>query len=389
MAFAKIIGQSGFALSMVLLLSGGGPLAHAQSYIDPTASLQAAAGPIAVGDLVHVGPFASLSARHPLLIGSETSIQDNVTIRAIAAPVELGDRTIVAHGASVVARVGHPVRIGLDGACPGAAAACPAYVGFNARVEGVVEKDAMVLTLARVGPGVRIPSGRKVLAGANVTRQAEVAAKTAKVVEADRLFMDGLIAGRRAPARQHAGSGETAPAVSGGRLDPDGALLAPEPRLPAEAAAQYRGPIARNRIIGDVRFSDSIEILSLVMGEGISLRAGDSDPLVVGSISEMASNVSFHAPSGCSLDLGDHGIYGFRSIVHGGPVDQGGGTGKATVTGKFLRLGDQSVLHRSRAGDNVTIGYKSVVEQSDLPSGTVIGDRVVIIGNVQVGRVEW
>jgi carbonic anhydrase/acetyltransferase-like protein (isoleucine patch superfamily) len=321
---------------VVAVLAGATASARGQVHVDPTASIQGAAEHISFGDSAYVGPFASISARQPLRIGDRSSIRDNTTIRAIAAPVTLGAKAIVAHGAAVIARLNHPVRIGVYGACPGDAPACPAFVGFNARVEGIVEKDAMVLSLARVGPGVRIPSGRKVLAGANVTRQEEVEEKTAPVVEADRLFMDSMVEVNAVLAR-----------ISGRG---DG-------QVPAEGSVPTDGS-----------------------------KTGQE---AAGTIAEMSGYVSFHAPGGCSLELGDGGIYGFHSVVHGGPTNFPRNDGNFTVTGRFLRLGDESVLYRSRVGDNVTIGYRSVVEQSDLPSGTVIGDRVVIIGNVQVGRVEW
>ena len=57
----------------------------------------------------------------------------------------------------------------------------------------MIEKDAMVLHLARVAPHIRIPSGRKVLPGKLIDTQAEVATKTAPLAEADRAFMDGVI----------------------------------------------------------------------------------------------------------------------------------------------------------------------------------------------------
>ena len=172
--------------------------------------------------------------------------------------------------------------------------------------------------------------------GGVVTRQEEVEEKTAPVVDADRLFMDSMVEVNAPMARISARE--------------DG-------QVPAEGSVPTDGS-----------------------------KTGQE---AAGTIAEMSDNVSFHAPGGCSLELGDGGIYGFHSVVHGGPTNFPRNDGNFTVTGRFLRLGDESVLYRSRVGDNVTIGYKSVVEQSDLPSGTVIGDRVVIIGNVQVGRVEW
>jgi len=47
------------------------------------------------------------------------------------------------------------------------------------------------------------------------------------------------------------------------------------------------------------------------------------------------------------------------------------------------------VLFNSVVGDKVTIGVKSLVQNSSLPSGTEIPDRVVILDNAAAYPVEW
>src|SRR4051812_8975684 len=154
------------------------------TFVDPTATIINLDN-VHFGHLVYVAPFALLKAgagNRVIQIGDETNIQDSVTVDAKRGAVSLGEQVILAHGATVKG----PASLGESGTCPEGASHCPSFVGFNAEVDGaIIEKNAMVLHLARVAPGVIIPSGRKVLPGKNVKSQAEVAAKTGEVVDGD------------------------------------------------------------------------------------------------------------------------------------------------------------------------------------------------------------
>ena len=109
-----------------------------------------------------MAPFVSLDAsRGTISIGDETDIQDNAAISG--GRVVLGDRVIIAHGATIRG----PGRIGARG---GKAA----FIGFNAYIDAAtVEPDAFVGHLARIAPGVVIHAGTKVLPGKFVRTQGE------------------------------------------------------------------------------------------------------------------------------------------------------------------------------------------------------------------------
>ncbi len=386
---AKSIGGLVLALVMAVWSSA----APAQSFVDPTARI---IGDVRLGELVYVAPFAILKAGgHRIDIGNESDVQDNVTLEAKEADIVIGEQVILAHGASVI---GRPVRLGAvivstslgeEGACPGdpPAPVCPSFVGFNAMVDGaVIEKDAMVQTLARVAPGVTIPSGRKVLPGKNVASDAEVTAKTAEVTEADREFMHGVIEVNTAFAEQYAVLAAEDPSnVRGINVDPGNTAFNPLRNLPTLNGVPTRDPGFRNRIIGDVRTADGRAELDAVMGEKIALRADEGEPFAVGSIDAMGSRAIFHALEHTHLQLGNHGRYGERSLVHGGPTP----FDDATVTGDNVQFGERAVFFRSRVGDNSRVGARSLVQQSDLPAGTVIPDRTVVINNEVFGSVEW
>lgn len=358
------------------------------SFVDSTATI---INPpqIHLGGLVFVGPFAVLKAgpdaQHGITIGHESNVQDSVVVDATGGAIHLGEQVILAHGS----RVKGPAALGETGTCPGGAAVkvCPAFVSFNAEVDGgTIEKDAIVSALARVGPGVTIPSGRKVLPGKNVTTNAEVASKTAAVTEADRLFMAGVIEVNVNFAKGYATLlAEDPTNARGVNYDAGPTATNPVRDLPHFAGKETRDPLFRNRIIGDVSFAQTLAAVGAVMGSRDSLRADEGEEWVVGSIAGMRDSVTWHALEDSHLHLGNEGNYGTHSIVHGGPTP----FGDSTITGTNLRLGDRAVFYRSRVGDNVTIGASSLVQESDLPTGTTIPPRVIIIAGQESGKVEW
>jgi carbonic anhydrase/acetyltransferase-like protein (isoleucine patch superfamily) len=352
------------------------------TFVDPTARL-VNAGHIQLGHLVFVAPFATLNVvRGDIAVGDETDIQDNVLVDARTASIHLGDQVILAHGAAV--RSG--ATIGEGGTCPGSAAHCPSFVGFNAEVDGaIVERDAMVSTLARVGPGVRIPSGRRVLPGANVVTQAQVTAKSAAVTQGDREFMHGVIEVNVAFAKGYSQlQAENPDNVRGINVDPGGTSFNPVRNLPTLAGTPTRYPASPARIIGDVRMADNLVQVLRSMRATISLRADEGEPFTVGTITSMGLGTTFHALEHSHIHLGNQGTYGANSLVHGGPAFDA-----TTESGVGLRLGESAVLFQSRVGDNVTIGRRSLVQASDLPDGAVVAPNTVVVGGVVVGTVEW
>ena len=401
------------ALGSSLLKPFDAPVAAADgaTFVDPTASLGTRAN-INLGQQVYIGPFANLHSgsmdpRRAVTVGNESNVQDNATLEAEIAAVTLGEQVIIAHGATVRgARILVPqitvgtskvfaAQIGVTGSCPNGAAKCPSFVSFNALVDGgIVQKDAMVGALARVGPGVIIPSGYKVLPGKNIATPIQANPSNGKIVpvtEADREFMRGVVEVNTCFASSYTQlATEDSNNVLGINYDPGHCDFNSTRQLPTLGSTHTptRDTSFRNRIIGDVRMSNTLSDLNAIMGVHISLRADEGEPFEVGTISSMADGVVFHALEHTHIHLGNDANYGVRSIIHGGPTSFAGFI-DTTVTGEHFTIGAQSVFFRSRAGDNCKVGFKSLVQESDLPAGTTIGDRKVIIGGVEVGVVEW
>ncbi len=139
------------------------------TFIDPTVDIISGQR-MTVGQKDYIAPNVTLNAKKGLItIGSSSTIQDDAQI--LANPNKLSGTTGVAIGDNVVvgdgAVIEGPAAIGAKG---GAAAS----IGANALVDGaIIEPGAFVGILARVGPGVIVPTGYRVLPGANVTNDAE------------------------------------------------------------------------------------------------------------------------------------------------------------------------------------------------------------------------
>lgn len=393
---ARRRGPVSLALSVLLLVnlipstrSGAAAAPAASHFIDPTAIVQCGVPfkPCSFGANVYVGPFARLKAgastgnNTPFItIGNDSNVQDETLLDTTTnnRPITLGEKVIIAHGAWILGGA----RIGLSGACPPSPFVCASFVGFNSEVaaDAIVERNAMVTHLARVGPGVTIPSGRVVLPGKNVRSNAEVPTKTVGIAEADWMFMDAVIRVNIALAAGYNELQRQDPTnVRGVNFNPV-TPFTPASVLPSLAGTSVRDPNNPNRIIGDVKFAQTT--LPRTVGN-VSLRADEGTPFRVGTIRRLSAFTTFHALEHTELDLGDNGSYGVGSLVHGGKFNN-----NITRTGANFELGEDSVFYSSTAGDNCVIGWMSFVGDTNLTANTVIPSQTIVLAG-QRSAVEW
>jgi carbonic anhydrase/acetyltransferase-like protein (isoleucine patch superfamily) len=355
-------------------------------FIDPTATKL---GDVEIKNRVYVAPFAILNAeKNHILVDEESDVQDSVNVDASAGPLVIGKKAILAHGATVKSNPNPKIpefqpAIGIGGVCPGTSP-CPSFVGFNAEVDGgIVQMDAMVGALARVGPGVTIPSGRKVRPGKNVTSDKDVMALTDPVDGDDRRFMDGVIDVNTGLARGYAELGNFDPTQMEGINCNPRTPSVPESVAPVlDGQGQRQVPSFLDRIIGHVILpDDTLEKLEGVMTEkGISLRGDEGIPLRIGSILRISNGATFHALKGTSIVLGPEGTYGPYSIVHGG-------SHRTTTTGSRFSLGERAVFYDSTAPANCAIPARTFVYDSELTA-----DDCEKIKDHQVwekGKFQW
>jgi carbonic anhydrase/acetyltransferase-like protein (isoleucine patch superfamily) len=362
-----------------------GPDSADSSFVDPTVTVVNPAG-IDIDHKSYVGPFATLdAARGPISIGEGSNVQDNALIQATdGGGVEIGDHVIVAHGVSIL---GH-AKVGEHGGLP-------VFISFNAVVDGAtLEPDTVVSALARVGPGVVIHAGTKVLPGKFVLTQAEAdnpgLGKVTAVAAGDRTLEAGIL-----EVNENFARGYTALYTDGGlnavrgiSLDPGDSPFNTHPDLPTLAGEVKAHPTFRNRIIGDFHFADTFAQLNLVLGDRDSFRADEGTPFEIGTIAHAADRVTVHALEHTEITIGDHVTLGYHTVIHGGE-DAGNVPVELTHIGDDVNVHDWGVVFRSTLGNNVTVGFRALVDGSQLADNTVVADRSIIIDNVLVGFVEW
>ncbi len=375
------------------------------SFIDPTVTITGAEQ-ITLDQHVYIAPFARLhaSSKAQIHMGAETNAQDNVAIlaefdrdaisrRRVAAlglhndeGVQIAERCILAHGVTVKG----PSRLGVgDDPHP------EVFLSFGAEVDGaILERNTQVSQLARVGPGVRLRSGYVVLPGKNVTMQEEAdnvhLGKVRLITEADMVFAEAVIEVNTAFAREYTHLFYDRPSnVKGINYNPGNTSFNPHRNLPTLGGVLIRLPGFCNRVIGAVTLADTLDRLTRVIGERISLRADEGAPFHVGHVHLMCDEVIFHALEETDLQIGHNITYGEQVIVHGGLGKLPTGEMVPTVIEDEVTLKSQSIVFTSRIGRGCLIGEKSAVLNSVLTPGTVIPDRVIYQNNAIFGAVEW
>jgi carbonic anhydrase/acetyltransferase-like protein (isoleucine patch superfamily) len=351
------------------------------SFIDPSVQIQGA-GNVRVARQVYVGPFASLAAQHHrITIGQGTNLQDNVSVDARRGDVTIAANVAVAHGATINggARVGSPNGL-------------PTFVGFNAVVDGAtIEGGAMVLGLARVAPGITIPSGFKVLAGKFVQTQAQAGnpslGKVAPVTPEDRDFINGVLSFNKKLASGYSILNGQSPTFVRG-IAPNPFVLEKNisPTIPVLAGRPTLDPSFRDRVIGLVRLQDSLGTLKGLIGHQDSLRADEGFPLIFGPNNQISDRVTFHPAAGTIIGRNDH--FAFHSVIHGGHDDPHV-LSAASVIGDNVAVGDSAVIYDSSIGSGAVIGAKAYIESSTVAPGTVIAPGTILINNQFKGMVEW
>ncbi|MBN9419473.1 MAG: hypothetical protein J0I12_28720 [Candidatus Eremiobacteraeota bacterium] len=349
--------------------------------MDPTARMQ---GVLVLGESVYIAPFSQISlGGSRLVVGNKSDVQDNVSIQAdLGREVRMGAQTILAHGCSVVG----PVTFGTsDGA--------PTFVGFNARVEGaIMEPRSMVAARARLGPGIVLHSGKKVLPGRNVTSQQEAddnsLGKVADMVPADDTFMQGVLTVNIDLAHGYHEMALVDPsAVSGIGPDPV-SNLHPQQMVPTFAGQPVRAPNYTNRIIGDIRFGEAFLSFVNRLGQRNSLRADEGGPFAFGSGLQIADEVTVHALEHSEISVGANCQFGFHSVIHGGE-DLNAPSPQVTTLGNNIQVEAGAVVFRSTLGDGCVIGAGALVDSCTLTAGTVVAPKTILIGNVNQGTISW
>jgi carbonic anhydrase/acetyltransferase-like protein (isoleucine patch superfamily) len=86
--------------------------------------------------------------------------------------------------------------------------------------------------------------------------------------------------------------------------------------------------------------------------------AGGMEPIIIGDNTNIQDGVVIHSKSGALVQIGKHSSIAHRSIVHG-----------PCVIGDNVFIGFNSVLFNCKVGAGCVVRHNSVVDGCDLPAG--------------------
>lgn len=364
-----------------------------------------------------IGPYSTLDAHGGAIkIGTGSAILDNAAIVANpahphSAPspvVRIGNQVLISFGA----RVRGPATIGSY-----VVTSAPVQIGSGALVDGAtIEPGSIVGALARVGPGVTLPSGFAVLPGKNVATNQEASdpalGKVVKVTSADlakvtRLLSSNLslAAGYNQLYQGQSGTGVSPgvgasvtgiyngnlSAITGTSQQP-GSATASTAYLPPGSAPRFPSPHRglvpgrlfgfRARVAGATNFHARAASIAHSVGRANSIRADQGQPISIGSIGQTGNGVTINSPLGGQLTIGENFAAGNGSVI------LSGGNLKAVI-GDNVTIGNGAVVNQSSLGSGSTVGDRAYVTNSTFPAGTDIPAGAIYVDNRLMGSVEW
>ncbi len=382
------------------------------SFIDPTVQIENG-NSVVISYQSYIAPYATLDARGggAIKIGDGSDVLDSARIvanpgHAYRAPALLiGDDVSIGPGAIILG----PSTIGGY-----ESAAQPTQVGARAIIDdATIEPGAIVSPLARVGPGVTVPSGYRVLPGMDVTTDAEASdtklGMVVKVTSSDTSTLkqvltdsQGLAAGYTNLYQGGSATGANIggnpaiggiyngylPGVEGASMSPGPSYVSGTKKLGPEFLTPLQGLIGTTlynfpaRVVGEVEFQDQRAWqVALHLGRANSIRADEGQPISIGSIKHTGLHVTISSPLGGTLTIGQDFRAGTGAVILGGPSVN-------AKIGDSVTVGAGAVLDRTSLGSGSTVGKGAYLQTSTFPANTVIPPGAIYINNKLQGYVE-
>ncbi len=381
------------------------------SFIDPSVAIKNG-NSVVISFQSYIAPYATLDGRgHAAIkIGDGSDVLDSAQLIADPGHAYVTPQLLVGNNVSIGpgAKVLGPSVIGSF-----SDAAAPTGIGARAVIDdATIEPGAIVSPLARVGPGVTVPSGYRVLPGMDVTNDAEasnpklgmVVPVTASDLSSLKLTLTDAVGLAAGYTNLYQGSSATGtniggnPAIGGvynGYLpNVEGASLSPGPsyvggtkKTAPEFLTPKQGIIGSllfnfpARVIGPAAFDQRAWQVATHLGRANSIRADVGQPIAVGSIAHTGLHVTITAPTGGTLTIGRDFRAGADAVILGGPGV------KATI-GDDVSIGSGAVVTTTSLGSGSTVGANAYLLNSSFPANTVIPAGAIYVNNKFQGFVQ-
>jgi carbonic anhydrase/acetyltransferase-like protein (isoleucine patch superfamily) len=381
------------------------------SFIDPTVTIRNG-NAVVISFQSYIAPYATLDAQGggAIKIGDGSDVLDSAKLVANPGHADRASQLLVGNNVSIGpgAEILGPSTIGSY-----SDSAAPAGIGARAVIDdATIEPGAIVSPLARVGPGVTVPSGYRVLPGMDVTTDAEasnpklgmVVAVTSSDLSTLKLTLtdaQGLAAGYTSLYQGNSATGASIganptiggidngylPNVEGASPSPGPSYVggtkkaAPEfltPKLGMIGSLLFNYPA---RVIGPAVFDQRAWQVALHLGRANSIRADEGQPITIGSIKHTGLHVTISSPLGGTLTIGQDFRAGNDAVILGGP-------GVNAKIGDDVSIGSGAVVTTSSIGSGSTVGANADLLNSTFPANTVIPAGAIYVNNKLQGYVE-
>jgi carbonic anhydrase/acetyltransferase-like protein (isoleucine patch superfamily) len=405
------------------------------SFVDPSANIQNGHH-IVVGTKDYIAPWSTLDGRLGIIqIGNSSTVQDNATLIANAAPgsedsgIIIGDNVYIAAGATVIG----PAVIGA------ARGGANTSIGPNAVVDqAIIMPGAEVGALAFVGPGITIPAGFAVKPGVSITTEDQATNPAlgfvTKLTGTDTILANAL-ADSASLAAQTAGNSTTpfvgytwlyqgqsatgssslsaSSSVFNGNLaqvlgvspspgfnfstttktnvtNAAGAVIgsfsttstttiaSATPKFINPANGNVTGlttPFYPGREIGSVTFQAGPLVIKKTIGFHNSIRFDEDQSGTIGTPARLGRFTTIHPLRGGKVTIGPGlttGDHVFLTADANGNLTLGAG----------VSIGANSIVNGSNLGDGVVVGPGSYIVDSTIPAGTALPAGTILIYNV-------
>src|SRR5271157_4839635 len=368
----------------------------------------------------YIDPTAHIINGYAVIVGAPSFIAPYATLNAHGGIIKIGSGTVILDNSAIVANPLHPhtapapqVSIGAYGS-----AVMPTEIGPGALIDQAnIEPGAIVSALARVGPGVTVPSRYLVLPGKNVTTNAEASDPAlGMVVPVTSSELNGVgsqltanlsVAAGYSTLYQGQSATGTSPGVAttvtginngnlatveGANSEP-GSPTASTAYLPPGTGPQFPSPTQGlvqgllfnfpARITGAVVFNERAGDVAHRLGRSNSIRADMGKSITIGSIGHTGTGVTINSPTGGALTIGHNFVAGNNATI------LGGSSSTKAVIGDNVTIGNGAVLSGTSLGSGSTVGDHAYVFDSKFPAGTKIPAGAIYENNKLVGFVEW
>jgi carbonic anhydrase/acetyltransferase-like protein (isoleucine patch superfamily) len=284
-------------------------------------------------------------------LGAGALLAQGVVLRSRAGSVSLGNNSAVLENGVLVGWPGHPVEIGQRTVFGHRATVVGARVGDMCEIGN----GAILMPGSRLGDGCILGEGTLVPAGTVIPGGTVLVGRPPHVLrtatDADRARLADLRGGQ-VDLTDHPGTTPTTPPLAGVRMGKLYAYRDTTPQIAASAVLFDSAEITGDVVVGE----------ETIIGAGVKIIGDSHGPVRIGARVQILENTVLHLLPDSQLVVEDDVVIGPGAMIHGCHLGAGTVVEPAAIVCDFSRVGAQSVVRagacvkqRARFGDRAIL----------------------------------